>query len=309
MRIVFMGTPEFSVEALQNLIENGHEICGVYTRPPSKSGRGKKVRISDVHKKANELKLNVFTPKTLKDNEVQNQLFELKPDLIVVVAYGLFLPKIILDFCPCFNIHASLLPKYRGAAPIQRAIFEGETYSGVTIMRMDEGMDTGDMVIKESVKLNKNTNAGILHDQLKVIGGRLIVDAINLFINDKITYEKQDDNMATYAKKITSKEEQIDWSQDAESISRHIRAFSPYPCVYFEYNSSKIKIIETQINHNIQTDKPYGTVIDSELNISTSSGVIRPTIIQRQGKKPMKTSEVLNGFPIYPDTNLNIKRD
>lgn len=296
MKIVFMGTPEFSVAPLQSLVDSGYDICGVYTKPPTQTGRGKKITKSQLHQKADELKIKVFTPKTLKNSEIQQELFELSPDLIVVVAYGLFLPKSILDFCPCFNIHASLLPKYRGAAPIQRAILNGEKESGITIMRMDEGMDTGDMVIKEEISITDKTDAGILHDQLKEIGAKLIVKTIKDFENNNLTFEKQNNQDATYADKIKSEEEKINWNQDAEQIFRHIKAFNPYPSVYFEYNGQKIKIIDAQFDIDFASKSPAGTIIDQRLSIATNKGIIKPTILQRQGKHKLKINDFLNGF-------------
>lgn len=305
MRVVFMGTPEFSVDSLNALVEANHEIVAVYTRKPSPAGRGKKERKSQVHERADALGIEVATPTTLKDASVQQQFKDFKPDVAVVVAYGLLLPKAVLDCCSCYNIHASLLPRWRGAAPIQRAIEAGDTETGVTIMRMDEGMDTGDMVLKDSCSLIPTPNAGQLHDILKIMGARLIVEALKRHASGNIVLESQDNTLATHAKKLIRDEERIDWNQSSQTIYRHIQAFNPYPSVYFTFNDQKIKIYEAHIITDIDSSAyKAGTVMDNQLTIATEDGAIRPTLLQRQGKNKVGVDDFLRGFPIHKDSQL-----
>lgn len=297
MKIIFMGTPEFSVNALNEIINAGHEVVGVYSQPPRPSGRGQAVQESPVHKTALAHNIPVFTPTSLKTPEAQNQFAELGADLAVVVAYGLLLPKAILDICPCINIHASLLPRWRGAAPIQRAIMDGDAKTGITIMRMDEGLDTGDMLLKKETNITPQTSAGKLHDELSDMGAKMIVEALALMQQGKITRTPQSGE-ANYAAKIKKEEARIDWNLTGEQIIRNINGFNPYPGAYFEYEGEKIKILEAKFEpaKSAISAQEIAKVANEQFAITCSNGTIYPLIVQRQGKKIMPISEMLRGF-------------
>lgn len=298
MKLVFMGTPEFAVASLDALVNVGHEVVAVYTRAPSPAGRGKKERRSAVHERALELGITVCTPQTLKSKEAQEEFAAFKAEAAVVVAYGLLLPKAVLDCCPCFNIHASLLPRWRGAAPIQRAIMAGDPKSGVTIMRMDEGMDTGDILLQEEVLLEPTPSGGQLHDVLRDVGARLIVQAIEKCQKGELVGRRQDSHEATHAAKLTKDEELINWHRSARDIYLHIQAFSPYPSVYFVYKDEKIKIIEAEYDELAPKGTQPGEVVDDVLTIATGAGVIKPKVVKRAGKNSMPIRDMLRGFPV-----------
>lgn len=306
MRIIFMGTPDFSVPPLQSLLAAGHNVVAVYTQPPKPSGRGKKMRLSAVHTVADEHGLTVETPHNFKDPSVIEQFAHYQPDVVVVVAYGVILPKTVLDYCPCYNIHASLLPKWRGAAPIQRAMMAGDAVTGITIMHMDEGIDTGDMLLKGEIPIDEASNAGDLHDALSDLGAALVVEAIKQFQQGNVQAIKQDsvDEAPSYAAKLTKGEEHINWHQPARDIYNHIRAFSPKPGVYFEYGEEKVKIYKSQLLEEKVTIGQPGEVLDDQLTIATSQGCIRPLLVQRQGKKTMAVDDLLRGFVIEKGTLL-----
>jgi methionyl-tRNA formyltransferase len=300
MKIIFMGTPDFSVPALQEIIKAGHEVVGVYSQPPRPAGRGQNLQESPVHKAAFEHNIPVFTPTSLKTTEAQSQFASLGADLAVVVAYGLLLPKAILDTCPCINIHASLLPRWRGAAPLQRAIMAGDTKTGITIMQMDEGLDTGDMLLIREVKIMPEMTAGHLHDELSIIGGKIVVEALILFEKGQLKPIKQTGE-ATYATKIKKEEAKIDWNLPGEQIIRNIRAFNPYPGAFFEYKSEKIKLLDANFMKGLSdedSEKAAGTILDENFAITCSNGRILPQLVQRQGKKIMSISELLRGFKV-----------
>lgn len=301
-----MGTPDFSVAALNEIIKAGHEVVAVYSQPPRPSGRGQKEHNSPVHEAALQHKIPVFTPKSLKNEEVQLQFAAHKADIAVVVAYGLLLPKPILDACRCINIHASLLPRWRGAAPIQRAIMEGDTKTGITIMDMDEGLDTGDMLLIREVKITPDMNAGILHDELSIMGAKLVVEALAKIY--ELVPQKQVDE-ATYAAKIMKEEAKIDWDMPGDKIILKIRAFNPYPGAFFEYKGEKIKIFEADFvpdGDDDSNDLPQwqgnlmeaGIILDEDFAIACNGGKILPQLVQRQGKKIMPINELLRGFKV-----------
>jgi methionyl-tRNA formyltransferase len=295
MRIIFMGTPEFSVSALDALIQAGHEILCVYSQPPRPAGRGKKDQCSPVHLFAQEKSIEVRTPISLKLPEEQEYFAAMNADIAVVVAYGLLLPKAILNAPKkgCVNIHASLLPRWRGAAPIQRAIEAGDTQTGIAIMQMDAGLDTGDILMQHAWPITNDTTGGALHDDLSVLGAKLIVTTLEQI--DSISPVPQAGEGVTYAKKITKEEALIDWHMPAEQLVRKIHAFNPYPGMYFCYQSERIKILSAQ---NEVGQGKVGEVVDDELRIACATGVLKPLLIQRQGKKPMQTKECLRGFGI-----------
>lgn len=296
MKIVFMGTPDFSVPVLEALIKE-HEVVCVYSQPPKEAGRGHKILKTPVHVAAENLKIEVRTPKSLKNVDEQNAFADLNADLAVVAAYGLILPKPILEAFPkgCINVHASLLPRWRGAAPIQRVIEAGDSRSGVTIMQMAEGLDTGDMLLKGEIELTEEMTGGMLHDKLSEMGVQLILKVLQNL--DDIVPEKQNENETCYAAKIDKSECKIDFSMSAEVIERKIRAFNPYPAMYFEYEGERFKILEAEAFAE-NAGLPSGSIINSDtgLLIQCGEGILSVNQIQRQGKKVMTIEELLRGF-------------
>src|SRR5438270_1034208 len=281
MRIVFMGSPEFAVPSLNALVEAGHEIVAVYTQPPRRAGRGKAEQKTAVHQRAEDLGIEVRTPKTLRNEGEQARFRELGADLAVVAAYGLILPKPILDAprLGCINVHASLLPRWRGAAPIQRAILAGDDTSGVTLMQMDEGLDTGPMLMRHTLDI-RGKNAGQVTEEIAKLGARICVQ----WFDNPGPAEPQPIAGATYASKIDKAETQIDWSRSAAEIERQVRAFAPAPGAWFEANGERIKLFEAELTD--RSAKP-GEVLDDELTIACGTGAIRPLQVQRAGRAPM----------------------
>ena len=294
MKIVFMGTPDFAVEALKK-IASCHEVVCVYSQPPREAGRGHKLQKTPVHEAAEKLGIEVRTPKTLRSFEEQAAFKALNADMAVVAAYGLILPKAILEAFPkgCVNIHASLLPRWRGAAPIQRAIEAGDAQTGVTIMKMDEGLDTGDMLLKGVVAITPQTTGGSLHDALAEIGADLILKALASF--DDISPVKQTDEGTCYAAKIDKAEAKIDFGQPADVLERKIRAFNPYPAMFFEYKGERFKIFRAKV---VEMHGKIGEILESDnrLVIATQDKALEILEIQRQGKKVMSASELLRGM-------------
>lgn len=294
MKIVFMGTPEFALEALKALADE-HEIIAVYTKEPKISGRGNKLVKTPVHLWAEERGIEVRTPKTLRNETEQRKFAELKADVAVVAAYGLILPQPVLDAYPmgCINIHASLLPRWRGAAPIQRSIEAGDKVSGVTIMKVAAGLDTGDMLLKGEVAITPDTTGEILHDKLAFLGGQLVLQTLRQW-NDIIP-QPQDDALSCYAAKIEKDESLLDFSLPAQKLCRKIMAFSPYPAVYFEHDGERFKVLSAKMaDEKIEE----GTICQkgNRLFIGAKGGSVEIEKIQRQGKKPMLTAELLRGY-------------
>ena len=294
MRIVFMGTPEFSVPTLAALHEAGHELVAAYTQPPRPAGRGKQLHPSPVHRWAEELGIPVRHPATLRDMEAQADFLALEPDVAVVVAYGLMLPGPILAGPPkgCLNVHASLLPRWRGAAPIQRAILAGDHVTGVTIMRMERGLDTGPMLATARVPIEDKTS-GELHAELAEIGARLMVDTLAQL--DRLRPEPQSELGATYAAKVEKAEARLDWSKPAELIEREVRAFAPFPGSWFELDGERIKLLKV---HVIGVNGADGTVLDDKFTVACGQAAIRPVTLQRAGKPAMSAEEFLRGKPV-----------
>ena len=302
MKVVFMGTPDFAVPALRRLIKEHNVVC-VYTREPKISGRGNKLNKTPVHIVAEEYGIEVRTPKTLRTPEEQQKFAELNADVAVVAAYGLILPKAVLEAYPlgCLNIHASLLPRWRGAAPIQRCIEAGDKKSGVTIMQIAEGLDTGDMLLKGETTIDKNMTGEELHDALMNIGADLISEVLADI--KKYPPQKQDDNLACYAQKLEKEECKVDFNQPTEKLYNKIRAFNPYPAMYFEYDGERFKILQTE---KVSVTAQAGTIVKgiNELIIATSDGALKVLQIQRQGKRPMSSDELLRGFSFKENTIL-----
>ena len=296
MKVVFMGTPDFALTALQKIAAR-HEVVCVYTREPQIAGRGNKLTKSPVHLWAEEQGLLVRTPKTLRTPEAQNEYKALKADIAVVAAYGLILPQPVIEAFPkgCINIHGSLLPRWRGAAPIQRAIEAGDLKSGITIMNIVPALDAGSMLLKGEVEITSETTGEILHDALANLGAELIVQALDRIDELQAKAEPQNENLVTYAAKIDKKECLLDFNQPAEVLERKIRAFNPYPAVYFEHKGERIKILKAEV---VDQQGSAGQILEGEkaLVIACQNKALSVTELQRAGKKKMTIKEVLNGF-------------
>ena len=303
MRLAFFGTPDFAVPALDALVAAGHEIVCVYTQPPRAAGRGGKERRSPVHLAAVQSGIGDRTPSTLKDAQAQSDIAALDLDAAVVVAYGLILPKPILEAprLGCINIHASLLPRWRGAAPIQRAILAGDRETGVTIMMMDEGLDTGPELLKGAVPIGPSTTGETLHDQLAALGARLIVEAVEGLAAGRLTPAPQAEEGATYAAKLTREEGRLDWTQPAVELERQVRAFSPWPGAWFQHDSDRLKVIAAELAPG--SGAP-GSVLDGQLTIACGEGALRLSIVQREGRAPVDAAALLRGYPIAPGSVL-----
>jgi methionyl-tRNA formyltransferase len=298
LRIIFMGSPEFAVPSLNALVEAGHDVVAAYAQPPRPAGRGKAERKTAVHERAEALGIEVRTPRTLRDEAEQARFRALDADLAVVAAYGLILPKEILEAPKggCINVHASLLPRWRGAAPIQRAILAGDAISGVTIMRMDEGLDTGPMLLKRELDI-RGKNAGQATDELAKLGASALLE----WLDYPSPPEPQPASGSTYAPKIDKDEARIDWTQPAALVERQVRAFNPVPGAWFEANGERIKLLEAEAVGGGGTP---GEILDDGLTVATESGAIRPVVVQRAGRGPMSAAELLRGFAISKGTIL-----
>jgi len=297
MRLIFMGTPDFAVPTLVELAARGHEIAAVYTRAPKPAGRGMDVQHTPVEQEARRLALTVHTPKTLKDEEAQAAFRADDADAAVVVAYGLILPKSVLEAprLGCFNIHASLLPRWRGAAPINRAIMAGDAESGVTIMKMNEGLDTGAMGMAERVPIGVDMTAGDLHDALSRLGADLMLRALAAAERGSLTLTPQPDKGVTYAEKISKNETRIDWSKPWKQVHDHIRGLSPFPGAWFEIDGARIKALRSMKGEG---SGAAGTALDDKFTIACGTGAVRLTQVQRAGKQPMSADELLRGTPV-----------
>ncbi|WP_066650924.1 MULTISPECIES: methionyl-tRNA formyltransferase [Sphingomonas] len=301
MRIVFMGTPDFSVPVLRALVDAGHEVVASYSQPPRPAGRGKALAPTPVHAAADALCIPVRTPLTLRDPQAQADFAALGADVAVVAAYGLILPRPVLA-APrhgCINVHASLLPRWRGAAPIQRAILAGDAETGVCIMDMEAGLDTGPVRLREATPVDGKT-AGALTDQLSAMGARLMVEVLR----DLAAYPPvpQPEDGVTYAAKIDKAEARIDWTQPAEAIERQVRAFHPTPGAWFEVAGERVKLLAAQV---AVAAGAAGEVVDDTLTIACGSGTaLSPTLLQRAGRGVMTSAELLRGFPIPAGTRL-----
>ena len=307
LRLIFMGTPDFSVPALEGLINVGHNIVCVYTQPPRPAGRGQKTRPSPVHVFAKAQGLQVRTPKSFKTDDVISEFSGLNADVAVVVAYGLILPKAVLGApkLGCVNIHASLLPRWRGAAPIQRAILAGDKKSGVTIMQMGEGLDTGDILAVQETPLYTGIITSDLHDRLSNMGATLIVSALDDLQGEGITPVKQPKEGVTYAAKLKKAEGRINWSRSALEIDRLICALSPRPGVWFEYKSERIKVFSVNAVKTVNWKIP-GTTLDNQLKIACGEDAIQIIELQRPGKKQELAVNFLRGFPINSGECLEV---
>ena len=301
MRVIFMGTPDFAVPALQALVAAGHEVVAAYTQPPRPGGRrGKELTPTPIHKAAAALGIEVRHPVSLKGAEEQAEYAALDADIAVVAAYGLILPQVVLDAPKhgCLNLHGSILPRWRGAAPIQRAILAGDAETGVDIMRMEAGLDTGPVLLEGRTPIDRKT-AGELTEELARIGARLIVQVLA----DLPAYAEvpQPDEGVTYAKKIDKAETRLDFAQHAEQVERQIRAFAPAPGAWFEYQGERCKVLAAEL---AEGSGAPGEVLDDALTIACASGAIRPTLVQRAGRPAMATADMLRGWMIAAGAKL-----
>ncbi|MBI1300971.1 MAG: methionyl-tRNA formyltransferase [Alphaproteobacteria bacterium] len=301
MRIAFMGTPDFAAAALQALIDSPHEVVCAYSQPPRPKGRGHKVQKSPVHELAETRNIPVFTPQNFKDSETKDAFKSHEVDVAIVAAYGLILPKDVLEIPTygCLNIHGSLLPRWRGASPIQRAIWAGDEKTGVTIMQMDEGLDTGDMLARCEIEIGGTMTAITLHDALAQMGAALTLEVLNDI--EKLEPEPQDSSQSTYASLLKKEDGKIDWKQTAEQIDRQIRALNPWPGVWTTHMDKRFKIHEAVIipeTHN----QMVGKVLNLEGNIACGENtVLRLTSVQPEGKNRMDFGSAVNGGYILPD--------
>ncbi|MBY5989840.1 methionyl-tRNA formyltransferase [Roseovarius atlanticus] len=301
MRLVFMGTPDFSVPVLEALVAAGHEIAAVYCQPPRPAGRGKKDRPSPVQARADALGLTVRHPVSLKDPDAQEAFAGLDADVAVVVAYGLILPQAILD-APrhgCLNIHASLLPRWRGAAPIHRAIMAGDDRTGVCIMQMEAGLDTGPVLLRQETPIGAEETTGALHDRLSRMGAEAITTALGRL--EGLTPEPQPEIGVTYADKIDKAEARIDWTRPAEEVDRQIRGLSPFPGAWTEHDGTRIKFLASRIGPG--SGAP-GEVLDDALTIACGSGAVKVLRLQKAGRGPQATAEFLRGMALGKGTRL-----
>lgn len=299
LRIIFAGTPDFAASALSALIESEHEIVAVYTQPDRPAGRGRKLRASPVKEVALENNIPVLQPEHLKEAETQDELQAFNADVMVVAAYGLILPQVVLDMprLGCLNIHASLLPRWRGAAPIQRAIAAGDKESGITIMQMNAGLDTGDILQLASTPISNKDSGGDLHDRLAEIGATAILDVLNDLDSDHLKPAVQDDVLATYAQKLDKKEAIINWQNSATEVERLIRAFNPWPGAFTYLNDKPLRVFQADILTE-SSDQEAGTVIACDkkgIDISCGEGTLRLLKLQPSGSKAMDVAAFMNG--------------
>jgi len=322
LRLAFMGTPDFALATLRALLDAGHEVACVYTQPPARAGRGHKVQPSPVQQEAESRGIEVRTPESLKDAEAQQAFADLKLDAAVVVAYGLILPQQILEAprLGCVNVHASLLPRWRGAAPIQRAILAGDGETGVSIMQMDTGLDTGPVLARERTKITNETDAGALHDTLAELGAKLIAPTLEKLAAGEIAAEPQPQTGATYARKLSKDDRKLDWSRPAIELERLIRAFAPSPGAVARLPAPKdaapnddgsqpegetLKLLRARIAGAAPTGTTPGTVMNAEnFTVATGLGCLQLLRVQRGGKNPMDAAEFLRGTPLKQGTVL-----
>jgi methionyl-tRNA formyltransferase len=307
LRVVFMGTPDFAVPTLSEVIGQGHEVVAVYTRAPKPAGRGMDEQKTPVHRLADRFGIPVFTPRTLRDPQAQSDFASLGADVAVVVAYGLILPKPVLEApaLGCLNLHGSLLPRWRGAAPIQRAIMAGDAETGVMVMRMDEGLDTGPVAMVEKIVIGPDMTAQDLHDRMATLGADLMVRALAALDRGSLSFVPQADEGVTYAAKIDKTEARIDWSRPAAEIHNKVRGLSPFPGAWFEADLGKgperVKVLRTTLAAG--TGAP-GTLVDKDLTVACGEGAVRLVEVQRAGAKAMKAIDFLNGAKVGPGAVL-----
>lgn len=307
MRLAFMGTPEFALTTLKALAASSHEISAVYSQAPSRAGRGKKLRLSPVHAFAEAAGIEVRTPHSMRKTAVIDEFCALELDACIVAAYGLILPKRVLAHPShgCINVHASLLPRWRGAAPINRAIMAGDTKSGISIMEMEAGLDTGPVLLSEAVAIGSTTTASGLHDELADLGAGMLLRVLEDLENGELVAAPQPDEGATYADKIEKAEGIIDWSAKAESIDCLIRGLSPFPGAWFTIGENRFKALNSRAVASASHAAP-GQLIDDQLTIACGEGAVQILELQRAGKGPMAAADFLRGFPLAAGTSAGL---
>ncbi|MBO6849464.1 MAG: methionyl-tRNA formyltransferase [Marinobacter sp.] len=311
MRIVFAGTPDFAATALKALVDHRHDVVGVYSQPDRPAGRGRKLTPTPVKQVALDANIPVFQPPSLKTPEAQQQLRDLRPDVMIVAAYGLILPPAVLAIPShgCLNIHASLLPRWRGAAPIHRAIEAGDRETGITIMQMDEGLDTGAMLLKVITAIEDVDTGGSLHDRLAELGGKAIVKALELLKKGELQGEAQNNDLACYAHKLSKDEGHIDWNLEASAIARQVRAFNPWPGTYTDLNGQRVRIHQARALDESPGQVP-GTVLKRQrdgIDVACGTGVLRITSLQLPGARAQTPNDLINGGKelLLPGQELN----
>lgn len=314
MKIVFMGTPEFSVPGLRALVEAGHKVAAVVTQPDRQKGRGKAVQAPPVKEAAVEMGIPVLQPRRIRDEEWLPVLAAYHADLFVVIAFGQILPQTILDLPKygCINVHASLLPKYRGAAPIQQCLIDGETKTGVTVMQMDAGLDTGDMLAKTEVAIDAGETGGSLHDKLSAVGARLLVDTLPRIKDGTVKREKQDDTKSCYAGMLKKELGAIDWRMDAAAIERLIRALNPWPSAYTGLGKKTLKLWEARVVENIEKAAAPGQILSvgrRSFTVAAGNGALEILSLQLEGKKRMDAESFLRGYPLEAGGRLGTEKD
>ncbi|HHE0547808.1 TPA: methionyl-tRNA formyltransferase [Vibrio parahaemolyticus] len=298
LRIVFAGTPDFAARHLAALLSSEHEVIAVYTNPDRPAGRGKKLAAPPVKQLALEHNIPVYQPESFKSDEAKQELADLNADLMVVVAYGMLLPQAVLDTpkLGCINVHGSILPRWRGAAPIQRSIWAGDAETGVTIMQMDIGLDTGDMLKIATLPIEATDTSASMYEKLAELGPEALIDCLADIAADKAVPVKQDDELATYAKKLSKEEARINWNDDAAHIERCVRAFNPWPMSHFEAAENSIKVWQSRVAEQT-SDKPAGTIVQADktgIYVATGNGVLVLEQLQVPGKKAMSVQDILN---------------
>lgn len=298
LKIVFAGTPDFAARHLDSLINSEHQVVAVYSQPDRPAGRGKKLQASPVKQLAQSHDIAVYQPENFKSAEAQNQLAQLNADLMVVVAYGLLLPQVILNTpkLGCINVHGSLLPRWRGAAPIQRAIWAGDKETGVTIMQMDVGLDTGDMLLTQALPIDDSDTSTSLYEKLAAIGPQALLKSLEQIESQQACPIKQDNDLANYAKKLNKAEALIDWSLSAEQLERNIRAFTPWPMVYFKLGDTAIKVHQASLV-NLDNNQAAGTILQVDktgIVVQTGDQALKLTQLQLPGKKALPVADILN---------------
>jgi methionyl-tRNA formyltransferase len=303
LKVVFMGTPEFSIPSLEYLIKSKHNVVCVYTQPSKKKSRGQKIQKTPVHIFSEKNGINVRTSKLTDENEL-TKFTDLKPDLVIVVAYGQIIPSSFLQISNLnfLNVHASLLPKWRGAAPIERAILNGDKETGVSIMKIEKKLDAGPYIMQSRIKIDSETNSGELKEKLSILGAKSLIQSIDLILSKEGSFIDQNDKEASYAKKIEKEESKINWQEDAEKIILKINAFSPKPGAWFYFNKLRIKIHKAKI---VNLNGKPGTVLDDKLTIATKKNAIKILKLQKEGKNIIEATDFLKGNKVNKNIILN----
>ncbi|QLE83635.1 methionyl-tRNA formyltransferase [Shewanella sp. Scap07] len=315
LNIIFAGTPDFAARHLQALINSEHNVIGVYSQPDRPAGRGKKLQASPVKQLALQHDIAVYQPKSLRDADAQAELAGLNADIMVVVAYGLILPQVVLDTpkLGCINVHGSILPRWRGAAPIQRALWAGDTHTGVTIMQMDIGLDTGAMLLKTSLPIEDTDTSASLYEKLAAQGPDALIEALTCLAAGTLTAEAQDEAQANYAEKLSKEEALIDWHKPAVNLWREIRAFNPWPASHFSHQGATIKVWQASVSNTVSDASP-GTIVSADkhgLCVATTEGTLCIEIMQLPGKKAMPVADILNSRADWfiPGTRFDVEEN